>query len=286
MLDVGCFAQMKFSIITPSLRQLPWLKRCVRSVADQAGVEVEHIVQDAGSGPELEAWLRGHSQAKVVVEQDRGMYDAINKGLARATGEVCAFLNCDEQYLPGTLARVAKAFAEHPDADLVAGNFLVVDAEQRLLAFRKVTPLRPAMILTDHLYAFTCALFFRRRLLDEGLWFDAELQDVADGEWVARVLARGHRAVLVPEYLATFTFTGGNRSVGEVARAERRRAQAILPLHWRLAAPALRAWRHLEKWRAGSYRSRPIQYEVFVGENDEKRTVRREERPGWRYPTI
>ena len=79
---------MRFSIITPSYRQLAWLKRCVRSVADQAGVEVEHIVQDAGSGPELEAWVRGHSRAQLCVEADRGMYDAINKGMARASGEV------------------------------------------------------------------------------------------------------------------------------------------------------------------------------------------------------
>ena len=75
---------MRFSIVTPSFRQLAWLKRAVRSVADQQGVEVEHIIQDAGTGPELEEWVRTHSTAQLFVEKDHGMYDAVNRGLARA----------------------------------------------------------------------------------------------------------------------------------------------------------------------------------------------------------
>src|SRR3954464_10648572 len=101
---------MQFSIVTPSFRQLSWLKRAVRSVADQKGVEVEHIIQDAGTGPELETWVRENSNAQLFVEKDNGMYDAVNRGLARAQGEICAYLNCDEQYLPGTLEKVAQCF--------------------------------------------------------------------------------------------------------------------------------------------------------------------------------
>jgi glycosyltransferase involved in cell wall biosynthesis len=150
---------MQFSIITPSFRQLPWLKRCIRSVADQQGVTLEHIVQDGGSGAELERWVREQSNVRLYVEKDTGMYDALNRGLERATGEIIGFLNSDEQYLPQTLERVARQFEARPSVDILAGDYLVVDAEQRLLSFRKVTPLRSAMILTDHLYAFTCGLF-------------------------------------------------------------------------------------------------------------------------------
>lgn len=284
MLDVGRHHSVLFSIVTPSLRQLPWLKRCARSVADQAGVEVEHLVQDGGSGPEVEEWARTQPAVKLSVQPDSGMYDAINKALKRASGEVCAILNCDEQYLPGTLARVERAFAENPGVDLVAGDFLVVDPQQQLLAFRKVTPLRAEMILTDHLYAFTCALFFRRRLLEEGFWFDASLKDVADGEWVARVLQAGHRAAIVPEYLSAFTFTGTNRSVGEIAKAEKRAAQGKLSVALRVAAPVLRLWRRGEKLMRGGYSRRAIRYEVFVGEDDDVRTAITCARPRWRYP--
>lgn len=278
------FRPMRFSIVTPSFRQPGWLRRCVRSVADQ-GVDVEHIIQDAGTGPELEAWVRGHSRARLFVEADRGMYDAINRGLARATGDVCAFLNCDEQYLPGTLARVARAFEENPWADAVAGDYLVLDGESRLLSFRKITPLRRAMIRTDHLYAYTCAIFFRRRIVEDGVLFNAELKDVADGEWVCEVLRRGYRFALVPEYLAAFTFTGGNRSTQPLAREERRRSLHALPLGLRLATPVLRAYRRFEKLLAGGYRVRPIRYAVFASDDAEQRTAFTCERPSFRYPT-
>lgn len=275
---------MRFSIITPSLHQLPWLKRCVRSVADQAGVEVEHLVQDGGSGEELRTWVREHSQARLAVEQDEGMYDAINTALGRATGDVCGILNCDEQYLPGTLARVAQVFAENPRAGFVAGDYLIVDPRQQLLAFRRVTPLRPATILTDHLYAFTCALFFRRSVFADAGPFDIEFESVADGEWVARALRRGHRAVLLHEWLSTFTWTGENVSAQPRSRAEEEKLRARLPLAWRLAAPLLRAWRRAERWQADGYRSGPISYEVFVGEDDAQRTRMTCERPSFRYP--
>jgi glycosyltransferase involved in cell wall biosynthesis len=277
---------LKFSIVTPSYRQLPWLKRAVRSVADQQGVQVEHIIQDAGSGAELENWVRTQSSAQLFAEPDEGMYDAINKGFARATGDVCAFLNCDEQYLPGTLARVRKALEEHPDADIIVGDYLVVGGDQELLAYRKVTPLRRSMILTDHLYAFTCALFFRRRLLDEGLRFDASLRDVADGEWVCRALERGHRVACVPEYLSTFTWTGENRSTQPLAIEEKRRARNALPLGLRIAAPFLRQWRHVERLLAGGYTSGSIDYDVYRGEDDTKRTRIHCERPSFRYPGV
>ncbi len=276
---------MKFSIVTPSYGQLAWLKRAVRSVADQ-GVEVEHIIQDAGTGPELEAWVREHSRAQLFVEKDHGMYDALNRGFDRATGDICAYLNCDEQYLPGTLARVAQAFAEHPNADLIAGDFLMLDADAHLLAFRKVTPLRRTMILTDHLYAFTCALFFRRRVFTGGLRFDAALKTTGDGDWVARALADGHRARCVRGYLSTFTFTGENLGAQAAARAESIRALAALPLWMRFAGPLLRAVRHVEKLLAGGYASPPISYEVYAAEDDENRTRLTCKKPGFRYPEL
>src|SRR4051812_28791198 len=135
-----------FSIVTPTFRQLAWLKRCVRSVADQ-GVACEHIIQDAGTGPELEQWVRAHSAPQLFVENDTGVYDALNRGFARATGEIFAFLHSDEQYLPGALKLVERTFAANPKLDLVVGDYLVVDLDGQLLSFHRATPLRSSMIL-------------------------------------------------------------------------------------------------------------------------------------------
>ncbi len=276
---------MQFSIVTPSFRQLGWLKRCVRSVADQEEVPFEHIIQDAGTGTELEEWVRNCSSAQLFVEKDNGMYDAINRGFARAKGDIFAFLNCDEQYLPGTLSAVARAFQENPWADAVAGDFLVIDGENKLLSFRKVTPLRCSMIETDHLYAFTCGIFFRRRVFDSGIRFNADLKDVADMEWVCEVLRRGHRFGLLHRYLSTFVFTGENRSLQELAKTERAAALARLSFPIRLAAPALRAFRHIEKLLAGGYYSRPISYEIYTEDDATSRMRLTCARPSYKYPT-
>jgi glycosyltransferase involved in cell wall biosynthesis len=273
---------VKFSIVTPTLRQLPWLKRCVRSVADQ-GVELEHLVQDGGSGPELAAWVHDHSSARVIEEVDTGIYDALNRGFARATGEIGAWLNSDEQYLPGTLARVREFFAAHPKVDVVAGDYLIVDEQGALRSFHKATPLRPAMILTDHLYDYSCALFFRCRLVEQ-LPFRTDFRAAGDGEWVARVLHGGARAAVLSDYLSVFTITDANVTRRADLDEEARKLRAITPRWAQLARPMLREWRHLEKWRAGGYLRAPISYEIFAGEDEETRTRFVVPRPSWRHP--
>jgi glycosyltransferase involved in cell wall biosynthesis len=120
---------MKFSVITPSFGQLEFLKLNAVSVADQVsdGVEVEHLVQDGGSTDGTAEWLAGQAGIVGIVEKDEGMYDAINRGLKRARGEVYSWLNCDEQYLPGALAAVAEFFEAHPEVDIAFGHTIVVD---------------------------------------------------------------------------------------------------------------------------------------------------------------
>ena len=120
------------SIVTPSFRQLDWLRLALASVADQQGVEVEHIVQDGGSEAETLAPMVANPIVRLFSEPDDGMYDAINRGLRRTRGEICGYLNCDEQYLPGTLAKVTRFFAAHPEVEVLFGDLVVVDAKGQL----------------------------------------------------------------------------------------------------------------------------------------------------------
>jgi glycosyltransferase involved in cell wall biosynthesis len=263
---------MRFSIVTASFRQFGWLKRCARSIADQTGVEFEHIIQDAGTGPELEAWVAAHTRARLYVEKDEGMYDAINRGLDRATGDILAFLNCDEQYLPGTLQAVAETFAAHPEADIVVGDFLVLDPASQLLAFRKVTKLRRIYIANDQLYAFTCATFFRRRVWDSGIRYRQDLKAVADGQWMYQALTKGFRPHNLRRYLSIYTHTGENLGRGDVAQAERQKWLDGRPWWEKLVRPFLPRMRHFERFLAGGYRSKPLTYEVYTSDDAETRT--------------
>src|SRR3954467_9436411 len=128
---------MNFSIITPSFRNSSWLKLCVASVADQSGVTFEHIVQDSCSEDETKNWLPSDPRVKAFIEKDAGMYDAVNRGWRRATGEILAYLNCDEQYLPGALQAVHDFFQQHPQTDVLFADTLVLDKDGRFICCRK-----------------------------------------------------------------------------------------------------------------------------------------------------
>ena len=82
---------MKFSIITPSFRNSNWLRLCIASVADQQGVEHEHIVQDACSDDGTQEWLPHDTRVQAFIEKDNGMYDAVNRGWRRSTGEIVSW---------------------------------------------------------------------------------------------------------------------------------------------------------------------------------------------------
>src|SRR5438045_1743636 len=118
--------QPQFSIVTPSFRNSEWLRLCVPSVADQA-TALEHIVQDAGSDDGTLDWLPGDTRVRAYIEKDAGMYDAVNRGLKHAQGDILAYLNCDEQYLPGALDKVRTFFDAHPEVQIVFGDVVVVD---------------------------------------------------------------------------------------------------------------------------------------------------------------
>jgi glycosyltransferase involved in cell wall biosynthesis len=166
---------MQFSIITPSFRSSEWLKLCIASVADQ-GVEAEHIVQDSCSDDGTQDWLPRDPRVKAFIEKDAGMYDAINRGLRRANGEILAYLNADEQYLPGALAAVARCFAAHPEAAVVFGDTIIVDRSGNWRQSRRAClPRKYHTWVSDTMGVTSCATFFRRSLLQRGCFFDERL---------------------------------------------------------------------------------------------------------------
>ena len=249
---------LKISIVTPSYQQLPWLKLCAASIADQQGVSVEHIIQDAHSGPELEEWVRQNTKAQLVVERDTGMYDAINRGLRRAQGDICAYLNCDEQYLPGTLRRVADYFGQHPEIDVLFGDAILVDPSLQPVSYRRVVLPRRWHTLVRPLGVLTCSTFFRRKLVEAGALFDTTWKIIGDKVWILNLMDRGYRLAVLPEPLAIFTLTGDNLSLHRDVHAERARwIKSVPPLIWPLK-PLIHIRHLLEKWRQGAYKIRRV----------------------------
>ena len=260
------------SIITPSHNMLRYLKLCAASIADQNGVDVEHIVVDAQSSDGTQRWLANQNSIRWMSEEDHGMYDAVNKGMKLARGEILAYLNCDEQYLPGTLKFVQNYFDNNPQTDIVFGNFLAVDDNGCLIAYRKSHHPYRSLILSSYLYVFTCTMFFRRKVIESGIFFDDRMKTIGDCDFVIRLLEKGFRAGHVPKYFSTFVMTGSNlmnsaMSVKEFSNYVHAKAPFI-----KLIRLPLNAIRLALKFFAGAYFEKaPLEYSIFTFEDLTKR---------------
>lgn len=260
------------SIVTPSLNMLEYLKLAHASIGDQAGVGVEHLVMDAGSTDGTGVWMQNQPGIAGVIEKDKGMYDGINKGLKRSRGTILGYLNCDEQYLPGTLAFVKDFFDRHPGVDMIFGDFLLIRPDGTLLAFRKGYQPRWRYILTSHLYVFTCTMFFRRRIIDEGTWFDPGFRATGDAHFVVDVLQKGYKACHIKRYFSAFIVTGKNLGQEAQALVEHRELLASAPAYLRVCRPLLNLVRLTEKFFSGAHFERKnLEYEVYtMGEKGER----------------
>lgn len=276
---------MRFSVITPSFNPSPWLPLCIASIADQ-GVEVEHIVQDAGSTDGTLDWLTRDPRVSSFVERDRGMYDAVNRGLRRARGEILSYLNCDEQYLPGCLQAVGAFFESHPEIDVLFGDCVVVNSDLEYLFHRKVQVPSKYHTWVSHLPVLTCATFFRRRVLDEHqLFFDPELRDVGDAEWMLRLLKKGLRMAALREFTSAFTMTGENMGAKPNAVRERLALRASAPLMARTFRPLLVLEHRLRRLAGGIYSQRPFSYSIYTHGSVEQRMSFDVTRPEFRWRT-
>lgn len=119
----------RITVITPSYNQGEFLDQCIRSVLEQGYPNLEYLIFDGGSTDGSLGIIQAHAEklAYSVSEPDQGQSDAINHGYQRATGELVAWLNSDDYYLPGALAAVAQAYRANPRASFYFGDGLRVD---------------------------------------------------------------------------------------------------------------------------------------------------------------
>jgi glycosyltransferase involved in cell wall biosynthesis len=195
-------ATPRVSIVTPTLNQGRFIEATIRSIKTQTYSRLEHIVVDGGSTDETLAVLRRHEATypmRWISEPDKGMYDALNKGMASAAGDILAYLNSDDLYFPWTLEAVVQAFEAHPDADVVFGDALGVSSDGRH-DIRFQPPHRYEFLL--HASSFVQpAVFWRRAVADEVGPFDASMRLAGDLDFFLR-MGRSRTAVRVDEVLA------------------------------------------------------------------------------------
>ena len=121
-------SKLKISIITPSFNQGQFIEQTIQSVLSQDYPNIQYIIMDGGSTDNTLSILKKYKgKLTWFSRKDKGQSDAINKGLQLVTGDIVAWLNSDDYYLPGTLNKVTEYFELHKEAQWVSGDYLVIN---------------------------------------------------------------------------------------------------------------------------------------------------------------
>jgi glycosyltransferase involved in cell wall biosynthesis len=263
---------------------LPYLKACAGSVRDQ-GVLFEHLVVDGGSTDGTQDWLKEIGNIQWISGKDNGMYDALNKGLAMANGEIIGHLNADEQYLPGTLDKVIRFFDQHPEVDYVTGDYLMVDKHGDLIAYRKSFPAFWPFFFSNYLYTFTCTLFYRKKVIEK-LRYDDSLKAIADVDFLYNIQKQKFKGAHLKCFMATFTYTGTNLSMLQNTVAERKAYEKkMLPSWFKLFRIVFKISFYGARLLYGTFRqTAPITYDIYTATEPDRRKNIQVNDPSWKLP--
>lgn len=209
------------TVVTPTRDQGRFIEQTLRSVAGQTYPRIEHIVVDGGSSDETHEILRQFESTHDLrwwSEPDDGMYQAVNRGFARANGEILAYLNSDDLYFPWSVEVAVRALQAGPD--LVYGDALLLDDASGRLRPHFQPPYRREFLLSTGSFAQP-ATFWQRSLHERVGGFDETLRSVADLDFYLRATAVG-RASRIREFLALMRM---HASMQTIAAAPRLRAE-------------------------------------------------------------
>lgn len=223
----------KITVVTPSFNQGPFLEACIRSVLDQKYPKLEFFVFDGGSTDQSTDILKKYSSrlAFWTSAKDKGQSDAINKGFQKATGDIVAWLNSDDFYLPGSLTAVAEAWQARPGAPFYYGDGLRVDEEghEKSRFFPAgVVPFERRSMAYGLNYILQPSTFMDARCVRDVGFLDESLAYAMDTDLWLKLSGLGQpepiQGVLAAsrEYGQTKTSTGAMKRVEEIrALAER-----------------------------------------------------------------
>jgi FkbM family methyltransferase len=228
------------SIVTPSFQHGQFLERTMRSVLDQHYPAIEYFVQDGSSNDGTPGLLARYENelSGWASEPDKGQADAINRGFARTTGEIMAWLNSDDLLLPGSLAYVAGFFSRHPDVDVVYGHRILIDESDGQIGVWLIPRHDDAALrLADFVPQET--LFWRRRIWDGiGAELDLNFTYALDWDLLLRFQEAGAKMVRLPRFIGAFrihddqkTLAARSRGLAEMAILRERANGRPVPLH-------------------------------------------------------
>lgn len=197
---------MKFSVVTVCLNSEGTIEKTIKSVINQQGVEIEYIIIDGGSTDSTVEIIRKY-ESKIAYwrsEPDGGIYEAMNKGISVATGDVISFINSDDWYADGALSCVQQKMSEG-DFDLVCGK--VARVKDGVVVETNTKPEDETELYYNMFYQHQ-GIFARRSVFSEFGGFDIQYRICADYDWLLRVYNKGVQIAYVDSLVSYFSLGG------------------------------------------------------------------------------
>lgn len=197
------------SVITVCYNAVATIGRTVASVDAQTFGDYEHLIVDGASGDEtLKICDTGNGRRRIISEPDEGLYDAMNKGIDRSTGQYIVFLNAgDKLHAADTLQRVADAIAANDSPGVVYGQTLIVDDNGERISERHLIAPEELNLRSFAEGMMVChQAFYALRKIVSG--YNREFKYSADYEWCIRVLQHSRRNAYIPDYLCDYLSEG------------------------------------------------------------------------------
>ncbi len=234
----------RISIVTPSFNQAPFIEQTLCSVLDQGYPDLEYFVIDGGSTDGTVEILKKYEKHLTgwVSEKDHGQTHAINKGFARSSGDVCAYLNSDDWYLPGALRAVGEHFATHPETGLLHGRCVRTeeDGTRRDVQFGDIQTAAEILDLWGVWWQrrqfVQPEVFWSRTLAQKVGPFNESLHLVMDYEYWLRAILAGAQVMPLDQEVVCFRFHGAQKSSQAQHAADELRT-VVRPYLWDASVP-------------------------------------------------
>lgn len=216
---------MKITVITVCFNSVDTIEKAIESVINQDYPDKEYIIVDGGSTDGTVNIIKKYENciSRWISEPDDGIFDAMNKGIHMATGNVIAFLNSDDWYVESALSMVCEVF-EKNDCDCVCCDNYVIQQDGSQVYYDASNLSQEDMY--KRMIYFHSAIFAKKELFEKSNNFDLTYRIAADYDWILRAIEKGARLFYLHKPIFTFCY-GGVSSVNEIECAREAKEIAI-----------------------------------------------------------
>lgn len=221
-------ARPLISIITVCLNSAEYIERCINSVLNQTYNNIEYIIIDGGSTDATVEIIKKY-EARIawwISETDRGIYDAMNKGIAKCTGEFIGLLNSDDNYMPDAIQKVVNALSDDESIDVLHGNIMVHNQQGTFISTGNHDNLLKN-------WAVKHPACFIRTKIHKTYTYDDTIRISADFDLLLKLWANGYHFKHIDHVLTCFSPFGASSKPSWSAVCERYHIRA--KYNWRVA---------------------------------------------------